>query len=153
VGSHTMKRSQLIVIGWFLVPLAAGCNWLKSSTPRPLAKAARLEVYLVSPAAAANSQAATYADTGDTVYLVTPAITTSDEVISIQKSDAPQPGLIVNFSPTGAQKLAAATSPPTGKSLAVVVNGEVVFVAKLMSTLSTSIHLNGGQLSKRCEEI
>jgi len=153
---NTMKRSQLIAVGLSLM-LAAGCNWITSNAPRPLAKAARLEVYLVSPTAVPNSQPAAYPDAGTTVYLVIPAITTSDDVVSVQKSDAQQPGvqtgLIVDFSPKGAQRLAAATTPPSGKSLAVVVDGEVVSVAKLVSTLSSGIHLSGGASSKRWEEI
>src|SRR5437899_1735341 len=141
-----------MLVGLFLVPMVAGCNWLNSNAPRPLARAARLEIYLVSPTAVANSQAATYADTGATIYLLTPPIITSADIATIQKSEQTPGhlGLAINLLPAGGQKLAAATTPAAGKSMAIVVNGEVVFVAKLVSTLSNDMRIEGGGLSKRC---
>jgi hypothetical protein len=78
-----MKHLQLIVVGLF-VGSVAGCNWLTANAPRPLGRAAMLELYLVSAAAVPNSQAAVAPGTGNTIYLVTPPIITSADVATVQ---------------------------------------------------------------------
>ena len=149
-----MKHLQLIVVGLF-VGSVAGCNWLTANAPRPLGRAAMLELYLVSAAAVPNSQAAVAPGTGNTIYLVTPPIITSADVATVQKPQqtAGQPGLAVNLSPAGAQKLAAATAGAHGQSLAIVANGNVISVAKIKSTLSTSLVVSAGGQSKFWDDL
>lgn len=125
------------------------------SAPRPLAKAATLDLYVVSAMNTPGSKAATDPDTNAQIFLTTPAIISSADVVTIQRSEnSPEmPSLTVNLSPAGATKLAAATAKPTGMQLAIVVNGTVLATPKVRVPMSSSFQISGGQLTKNREEV
>jgi len=131
-------------------------------TPLPLAKTATLEVYLVSPAGAVTSRSMTDRSNGNAVYLVDPPILTAGNFATVQRSEGTiqsgqstlsDPVLGFHLTPAGAQRLAKATSGSTGSSLAIVANGNLIHVSKILGTLSHSFVAGGGEISKHREEI
>ncbi len=149
-----MQRSRLLPLVLILLFERSSCGRVKER-PRALAKSAVLEVYLVSPSSAANTRAAVDPQTGTQVYLVVPPVIASADVATIQRSeDSPaRLSMTVNLTPPGAQKLSVATTPAVGQPLAIVVNGKVMKVGKVRSTLSKSFVISGGSIQKDREEI
>jgi len=135
-----------------LLLLVASC---RRNAPHALAKTAALEVYHVSRSSMPNSRAATEPLNGSQVFLSLPPVITSVDVATVQSAHEgnDRSSLSVHLTPAGAQKLAAATTPPAGKELAVLVNGQVTGVFKVVSPLSTSFSMSGGRLGSEGEEI
>jgi preprotein translocase subunit SecD len=139
-----------------LLLFVGGCDTLsRKNAPRPLAKNATLELYAVSATGAANTKTVTDPDTGAAVYLATPAIITSTDVATIQRSeDSPDlPSLTVHLTPTGATKLAAATASPNGMRLAFVLNGTVVSIPRVLSPMSSGFRVEGGAMAKNLDSL
>lgn len=130
------------------------CTSCGRNRPYPLAKSAKLEVFVVAASGAAGMQTVVDPSAGTPIRLVLPPIITSADVATIQRSeDSPKyPSFTVNVTPTGAAKLRAATTPAAGQ-LAVLVNGKVASVAKVFSTLSDSFVISGSSIAKDREEI
>ncbi len=84
-----------------------------------------------------------------------PPIITSTDVATVQRAEDPneKSSLTVHLTLQGTQKLSAATTPALGQQLAIVVNGHVTAVAKVMSPLSSSFNISGGSIYKDREEI
>ena len=135
--------------------LIAGCDAMKAS-PRPLAKTAMLELYVVSPTKTASSKAALGPGAKATIFLETPAVVSAPDVATVQlsKAEPDSPSLIVNLTPGwGREKSAAATAQPTGMRVAVVVNGSVLAVPKVVSQMSTGFRVTGEEFSKHGEQL
>jgi preprotein translocase subunit SecD len=125
------------------------------NSPKPLAKTATLDLYVVSPEETPNSKQATDPVTNATIFLTTPAIITAADVATIQLSEDPPnlPSLCVNLTPTGTTKLATATINPTDMKIAFVVNGTVIAVPQVMVPMSTGFRISGGELAKNREQL
>jgi preprotein translocase subunit SecD len=116
---------------------------------------ATLEVFTIAAAQSPNTTPAVDPGTGDPLFLQTPPIvTTSDiatvarsaieiETVSGARSGRTQPVLNVELTPAGSAKMAAATATPTGKPIAVVINGQVVSTPKLHSPIQGSFQISG----------
>jgi preprotein translocase subunit SecD len=132
---------------------SSGCE--SRSASKALGSAATLELQLVSTTNVPNSRQATDLNSDATIYLTSPAVITSADVATVQRSEDSQqrPSLTVNLTPTGAQKLVTATTPATGQKLAVVANGEVISVATVYSPLSNSVQISGGPVQQDRERI
>jgi preprotein translocase subunit SecD len=130
-----------------------GCDTRNS--PRTLSPAAALDVRLVSATNVANSQQATDPNSGATIYLIAPPVIASADVATLQRSEESPglPSLTVNLTPAGGRKMAAATTPATGQELAVIVNGEVIWVAAVRSPVSNGFRISGGTVQKHREQI
>ncbi|WP_010584105.1 SecDF P1 head subdomain-containing protein [Schlesneria paludicola] len=129
--------------------LLMGCDAKNNkSIPRPLAKKATFELYVVSATGGANTKTDTDPQTGTTIYLTTPAVITSSDVESVSLSaDMPdQKRLNVNLTPNGASKLSAATATPNGMRLAIAVNDKIVSAPAIRATLSNSVSISGDKL-------
>lgn len=147
--------NALAVAALFLVSLAS-CDWLDlKNAPHALAKSARLEVCNVSSNSGPGFKSAIDPQSGSPIYLALPPLITSADVATIQRSDeaSGSPSLSVQLTPTGAQKLSAATTPAQGQQLAIVVNGQVISVAQVLSPLSNGFRIAGGAIQKDREEI
>ncbi|WP_339730763.1 hypothetical protein [uncultured Gimesia sp.] len=135
--------------------LLTGCAKIKN-VPRPLAKKATLELYIVSPIKTPTTKQATIPDTNATIYLTTPAIITAADVATVQRSeDTPDipPALIVNLTPAGETKLALATANPAGMQIAMLINGTVVSVPKVITPLSSTFHITISATSEKYEQL
>ncbi len=133
-----MRTSLIICVA---TALLAGCN--AASRPVPLAQGATLELFVVAPAAGANTTPAADPATGATLHLETPPIFVTADVATVEgPSGAGHDfGLTVNPTPAGALKLQAGTAVPRGTRIAFVVNGKIVNAPTLQSPLSGSFHI------------
>ena len=122
----------------------------RPNRPKPLGKAATLEVHFVSSTSAANTHSISNQwDNNTTIFLIDPPVLTAGDFATVQKGQDPdrivigktteaQPTLLFNLTPEGAAKLSAATSNAKGKSLAVVANGKLIHMSEILGTLSNS---------------
>jgi preprotein translocase subunit SecD len=135
----------------------------RPNRPKPLGKAATLEVHLVSPTSAANTHSISNQWDNTTIFLIDPPVLTAGDFATVQKGQDPDrivlgktteaaPTLRFNLTPEGAAKLSAATSNAKGKSLAIVANGKLIHASKILGTLSNSIDVHG-ILKHHCDEI
>ena len=138
-----MRRMMMLVTSTLLL---LGCD-LKSPNERPqrLSKNCTFAIYAVSSTSGVNTKTETDPEGGSPIYLTTPAIITSADVISVQlsKKSAEDQSLNINLTPDGGAKLSAATATPGGMRLAIVVNEKVVTAPKIHSTLSKQISISG----------
>lgn len=121
----------------------------------PLSKGVTLEVYLVSRTSVANSRATVDPGSGSQVFIIEPPVVSSSDVATIQRAAQPndQMSLTVHLTTGGARKLSAATTPVTGQELAILVNGRVASVAKVVSPISSDFSVSGGVIGKDREDI
>jgi preprotein translocase subunit SecD len=137
-----------------LIPILIGTSCQRNA-PQPLAKSAILEVYQVSPNNTASSRAAVDPESGSQVYLTLPPVIASADVATVERAEDShdQFSLTVHLTPQGAQKMSAATTPAQGQELAIVVNGQVMSVAKVRSPISKDFSISGGSLNRERETI
>jgi preprotein translocase subunit SecD len=131
-------------------------------TPKPLAKSATLEVYLVSPAGVLTPHSLPNRSNGSDVYLTDPPILTAGDFATVQRWEnkiqsgqdwRPDPILSFHLTAAGASRLAAVTKTSQGMSLAIVANGNIICVSKIFGPLSDSFVIGGGDITKHREEI
>lgn len=149
----TTARNDL-QIAFVLALLLFGTS-CQRNVPQPLSKSATLEVYLVSRSNAANSRAVFDPGNGTQVFLILPPVIASADVATVQRAVDPNEkmSLTVRLTTGGSQKLSAATTPPAGKELAILVNGQVASVAKVVSPISTGFSVSGGLIGKDRDKI
>lgn len=149
----TAARKEL-QIALVLVLLLIGTSCQRNA-PRPLSKLATLEVYLVSRSNTPNARAVFDPQGGAQVFLILPPVITSADVATVQRAADPNEkmSLTVHLTTGGSQKLSAVTMPPAGKELAILVNGQVASVAKVVSPISTDFSVSGGFIGKDREKI
>ncbi len=147
------KGALLFMAVAVLSCLVTGCE--QKSAPKKLATGAMLDICLVSTGNVPNGRMATDLNSGATINLTMPPVITSVDIDTVQRSDdsAQYPSLTVNLTPSGATKLAAATTPAAGQKLAVIANGKVIAVAPVYSPLSKSFQVSGGPIQRDREEI
>jgi preprotein translocase subunit SecD len=133
--------------------LVGGCNGAKSA-PKPLAKTATFDVYVVSPMGTPSMQRIMDPDRRTPLFLLTPAILSAADVATIQRSDDTPgtPTLTVNLTPAGARKLAAATANPAGMQLALVAKGTVLAAPKVTSPLSAKFQVSSQAIATHGEQ-
>lgn len=136
-----------------LTAALTGCS--PKSTPVKLPPGATLEVYTIAAAKAPNTIPATDPGTGGPLFLQTPPIITTTDIATVARcvieietasgtrSGRTQPALNVELTPAGSAKMATATATPTGKPIAVVINGQVVSTPKLVSSIQGSFQISG----------
>ena len=146
------RRMRTLAIGALLLIVCTSCG---RNRPHPLAKSAKLEVYAVAASGAAGTSAIVDPQTGAMISLALPPILTSADVATVQRSeDSPGgPAFAVKLTPVGAKKLASATTPASGQQVAILVNGKVAAVPKVMTTISDSFIISGSSIAKDREEI
>lgn len=148
----TRSLHDLLLVISIVAIIGTSC---RKHSPRPLSKTATLEVYEVVPQSGANCRAIFDPDSKSQIYLKMPPIVTSADVATVQRQDERQqdPALIVDLTPQGAQKLAAATTPAKGQKLAIVVNGQVAGVPSVRTPVSSGFSISGGAFHKEREDI
>jgi preprotein translocase subunit SecD len=130
-----------------------GCDAIRNS-PRPLAKSATLDVHLVSSSPTPGSKEATDPETKAGIFLTMPAIISAVDVATVQRIEhSGMPSLAIKMTPTGAQKLGAATSKSKVMQIAFVVDGTVVATPVLRTSISTEFVVQGGEISKNIESL
>ena len=149
-GQYSLRR-LLLIVTCLAIAICLGIdgyryfvNRCDPNAPRPLAKTATLEVFLVSPIGTPTSLTDADPHTAATIYFATPPITVTADVLTVRRLERRPntPELVVNFKPAGAKSLAAATTPPQGM-MAIRVNGKVISVARVMSTISSNLSISG----------
>ncbi|MBC8352144.1 MAG: hypothetical protein H8E66_09140 [Planctomycetes bacterium] len=87
----------------------------------------------------------TIVDSDEKIYLRTTSDLSNEGVVSAQvvPDSTGQPAIEVEFTATGARKLAALTTEHTGKRLAVVVNGEVISAPTIKGVISRKAVISG----------
>lgn len=136
-----------------LVGGTVGCG--QRHPPRPLAKGATLEVYLITAANTPNARTATDPDSGAVIYLAPTPIISSTDVTTVQRSDpsSEDPWLTISLTPAGSTKLAAATTPTAGQKLAVVANGKVIAVANVLQPIVKDCRITSGFIHKNEQQV
>jgi preprotein translocase subunit SecD len=146
-----------LVLLFALTAAFAGCS--PSSSPVELPPGATLEVYTIAAAEASDTTEAIDPGTGGPLYLQTPPILTTTDIANVARSvaeygtasgaRATQPALTVELTPAGSAKMATATATPTGKPIAVLINGQVVATPTMMSPIRESFQISGGSNDER----
>ena len=112
-----------------LLLCCSSCGWpLAPPVKLPLAPAARLEVHKVT---APNGPIGT-------VSLDQPPIITAADVLSVGPDDSSgtSNSIIVELTPAGGAKMAAATTPATGQQVAIVLKGKIIGMPAIHAALS-----------------
>jgi len=155
-----MNRLAMAAAGAFglaaLAIVVATTIHAADESTHPLAKTATLELHFVTTESLPGSKACTNPDTGEPLFLTMPEILTATDVASVELVDdelypSLHAGLDVFLTDDGAMKIASATANVQGSQLALVVNGDVSIVAKVMSPLSG--HFVCSSSRKRCERV
>ena len=155
-----MNRMALAAAGAFgtlaLASVVATTIHAADEATRPRSKTATLELHFVTTESLPGSKACTNPDTGEPLFLTMPEILTATDVASVglvddETNPAMNAGLDVFLTNDGAMKIASATANGQGSQLALVVNGDVSLVAKVMSPLPG--HFVCSSSRKRCERV
>jgi preprotein translocase subunit SecD len=141
-----------VVAAIALLLLGSSC---RQNTPKPLTKRATVEVYLVSRTTIPNSRPAIDPASQSQIFLKLPPVITSADVSTVQRREDPNDrrSLTFNFTPKGSQSMTAATTPAKLQELAILVNGQVASIAKVVVPISTSASISGGKIDKEREDI
>lgn len=135
-----------------VIVCVAGCD-AKRYSPTPLTTTGTIDVYAVSASQVPGARKATDPESKASIFLVTPAIISTADVATVQRTKGSPESLTVNLTPAGASKLAAATSKLAGMQVAFVVNGTVVSAPKVMSPLSSGFRITSDVIAKNSEQI
>ena len=128
------------------VLVLVGCGFFdRPSPPRPLAKNATLDVYIVADEATVETLTVEDPQSASDVQLLQPPLINSSDIRSIQP-DPDHHALKVTLTPTGAAKLAAITANPTGMRLAILANGEVLSIPRVLDPISNQFMITGSGL-------
>lgn len=135
------------------VVLLAGCGQFPDA-PRPLAPAARLDIYAVSPTRTENEAVVKLPETGELVYLTTPAIISAADVETVQVVEQEWGfALSLVLTDAGCKKMMAATANANGGQFAVLVNGAVVALPKVHAPIGKEFEISGLPTRERVEEL
>lgn len=142
-------------LSWLAVKLEEARRHREWISPRPLAKTATLELYAVSPGNAPGTRQAVDPNTKGPLYLATPAIVSTADIATVERSEikTQQPSITVNLTRAGAARLAQATAKPAEMRVAILANGAVVAVPKVHSPLAGKFCIAGGEIQKHREEL
>jgi hypothetical protein len=137
------------------IALFAGCDAVRNPlkhVPRPLARSAKFDLYLVSPTKLPGCQVATDPSGGGPLYLITPPVISATDVATVQRSEDTSDAASLSFklTPVGAGKLSRATASPG--NIAVAVDGKVLMTASVLSPLSESFEVTGGAFAEDQEK-
>lgn len=138
---HSWKLPILAcALGW--VVLVAGCTF--RSSPQPLAKGVNVDLHAVSATNVAGSLQVTVPGSGESLFLITPAIISAADIATVQRTmdSGNTPSLAVHLTPAGATKLMAV---PVGTRIAILVNGTVIAAPKVNAPLSSDFVITGPQ--------
>lgn len=140
---ENMSRILLAIDAGLIFASCSGCDLWQQ--PRALSTAASFQVHNVSATQTPQSFAQLDPSNGATVYLATPPILQTADVSTVDKATDSNGSvsLRVNLTAAGAKKLRAATTPATGQRLALIVNGQLIAMPSVRSTLSDSVELSG----------
>ena len=149
-----------LVGGW----LGIEFYWHRPNRPKPLAKAATLEVHIVSPTSTPSTHTISNPRDNTTAFLIDPPVLSDSDFATVQvgqdqdsivagNTTESLPTLIFRLTSDGATKLSAATSNAKGKSLAVVANGKLIHLSQILGTLSNSFIVHGLSNKQHCDEI
>ena len=156
-----MNRLAMAAAGAFgaaaLAIVVATTIHAADESTRPLSKTATLELHFVTTESLPGSKACTNPDTGEPLFLTMPEILSATDVASVElvDEDIQNPFVMgrlnVSLTDDGARKITTATASAKGSQIALVVNGDVPFVAKLMSPLFGQFAYSGSW--KRCDRV
>jgi preprotein translocase subunit SecD len=144
-------RSLLLLFGLTLV--LTGCE--SSDAPVKVPPGATFEVFTIKAANGPNTTQAVDPKTGDQLFLQSPPIltttdidTVANDVMDIENADGTlsrlhQLALKVELTPEDAAKMATATATPTGKAIAVVINGKVISTPRMNSQVHGLFQISG----------
>ncbi len=130
-----------------LLIATTGCNFSDSTNPIPVPNGVVIEIYEVAAAQGNNTKPATDPASGVAIHLLTPPVIATTDVATIaqeENTDQPDhPMLKIDLTPAGGQKMLSATSNPTASSLALVINGKVITVPRIMVPIQDSMVVTG----------
>lgn len=143
---RVMASTTAILVAILLA--TTGCYFSSSPKLIQVPKGAVIEIYEVVPTPANNTKPAADPATGKPIHLLTPPLIAIGDIDTIgfdANRDQPgQPMLLINLTTGGAQKMLAATTNPTATHLALIVNGQVVSVPKIVTPIQGSMVVTGG---------
>ena len=155
----TESRSRLAVyVAVAVMLLAAAFLGARMWSPfvSGVQAAVRFEVRLAEEKTAPGLREAKAADSGQTVYLHDETIVTNSDIASTQVVPGGSPSqyrVSVQFTPSGAEKMRAATANHIGKPVAILLDGEVVMAPTLRTTIGTSAVITGNFSREQAEKI
>lgn len=120
------------------------------------AAAVRFEVKLAEERPAAGLREAKVSGTNRTVYLQPEPIVTNSDVASariVQVDHSLRYNVGVEFNSSGAQKIREATASHIGKSVAILLDGQVVMTAKIREPIVESAVISGDISKAEAERI
>lgn len=141
-------RQSFSAAALLLASSVCGCE-AREPPPRPLTTSATLDIHVVSPLEGPTTRLETDAE-GNPVHLVVPPVLTAADVASIQRYNETNgsQAISIQLTPTGGEKMLAATSNPVGVQLAVIANGDVLCVANIRSPMSTGFVVTSDAVHK-----
>jgi len=134
-----------------LLLATAGCGFSDNTNPIPVPSGTVIEIYEVAATQGNNTKAAVDPESGKPIQLITPPLIATSDIDTIaqeENTDQPDhPMLKIDLTPAGEKKMVAATTTPTATHLALVVDGQIVSVPKIMVPIQDSMVLTGGNAS------
>lgn len=95
-------------------------------------------------------------DPNRTIYLHREAIVTNDDIAAARVVPGNAPGqfhVAVTFTPTGAERMRAATAEHIGRLLALLIDGQVVMAPTIRSVVSAEALLTGNYTQEEADRI
>ena len=135
--------------------LFAGCGADLANNPGPVAPGTTIEIFCTADAASPNTKPVVEPQSKATIHLITPPVVeTADiktvaismmqpEVVGGGKTSESYPALDIVLNETGTKKMLAATTSPESSNLAVVINGHVICVPKIVTPVSAAFRITG----------
>lgn len=143
---RTMASTTPILVAMLLA--TTGCYFSGSAKLIRVPNGAVIEIYEVVPTQANNTKPAAEPVTGNPIHLLTPPLIVTSDIdtigLDVNRDQPDQPMLMINLTTGGAQKMLAATTNPTASHLALIVNGQVVSVPKIVTPIQGSMVVTGG---------
>ena len=157
-GAESRSRVTLLVtLGFAMIVVLFFAERMWSPLVRNVyAAAVRFEVKLAEEKPAAGLREAKVSGTDGLVYLHAEAIVTNSDISRaylIQVDHSSQYNVGVEFNPSGAEKIRAATRRHVGKPVAILLDGQVVMTATVREPIAESAVISGDLSRTEAEKI
>jgi|SRR5215469_3784362 len=155
---RTERRARMrlfIALGFVTIIVLLFAEHLSSPLISNVHAAVRFEVRLAEENPAAGLHTAKVSGTDRSVYLHDEAIVTNGDIAGarIVQADSSSYNVAVEFTPSGADKMRAATARHIGKPMAVLLDGQVIMTAIVREPIADSAVITGHLSKDEAERI
>ncbi len=157
VSTRTRSRMAVFVsVAFLLIAAMFLGSRVRSVLVSDLQAAVRFEVRLAEDGPAPGLRDVKIAGSGRRVYLHPEVVVTNSDIAAaraVPGSNTPDYSIDIEFNASGAEKMREATGNHIGKHLAILLDGQVVMVPVLRTTIAASARITGNFTRAQAERI